>query len=128
MRRLIDLSVERPESVRCTAMAQSTDKFDAGKLHQRPVSHEFDDAALVGRHLGRERILAQGLERRQGAGLVRAHETRIVGHVRRYGRGQSAIDVFPCHGLASMRVTTALSVGRLRELIVLTLQSVERLD
>ena len=45
-----------------------------GKLDQRSVTHELDYATLVGRHLGRENIPAQGLERRQGANLVHAHE------------------------------------------------------
>jgi hypothetical protein len=70
---------------------------DAGKLDQRAVAHEFDDAALVSRHLGREHVLAQQLERRQGAGLVFAHQPRVADHVGRHNRRKPAFGAFLRH-------------------------------
>ena len=53
----------------------------AGELDQRPVAHQLDDAAPVLGDLGRENLLAQRLERAQGAGFVSAHQAAVTDHV-----------------------------------------------
>ena len=54
---------------------------DTRKLHQRPVTHQFDDAAAVLSNLGPKLLLPQFLDSNMGACFVFAHKPRETHHV-----------------------------------------------
>ena len=54
---------------------------DAREFHQQAVTGGLDDPAVVFGDLGIDKLPPVGLQRRQGAAVVRAHETRVAGHI-----------------------------------------------
>ncbi len=65
----------------------------AGEFRQQPVAGGFDDAAAMGGDCAIDQVLADGLERAQGADFVGAHQPAIADDVRRQNRGEPALNV-----------------------------------
>ena len=64
---------------------------DAAEFHQGAVAHELDGAAAILRGFRGDEQLVMCLERRQGAGLVPAHEAAVADHVGRKDGRQPAL-------------------------------------
>ncbi len=71
-----------------------------GELDDRPVAHQLDDPALVLGQQRVDRLLAQGLDRGQRAGLVLLDQARVADDVGGQDRRQPALDARDrCRGL-----------------------------
>jgi hypothetical protein len=69
------------------------DRFDnAGKLCEDSVAGGLDDAALVLGDLRVDQLAAEGLEAREGAGLVLAHEPAVSRNIGREDGREPALD------------------------------------
>jgi len=65
---------------------------DAGEFHQHAVAGGLDDAALVLGDLRVDQLAAEGLEAREGAGLVLAHEPAVSRNIGREDGREPALD------------------------------------
>ncbi len=76
---------------------------DAGELHQRPVAHQFDDAAVVLGDLRLDQLPPVRLQRRQRPGLVALHQPAVAGDVGGQNGGEPALHGPPQRGEPSLR-------------------------
>ncbi len=87
---------------------------DARKFDQRPIADQFDDAPVMSGDLWIEETFAELLERRERAGLIGGHQTRIADDVSRQNGRQPSIGLGLRHCLVPpIRAGGFPAIGRL---------------
>ncbi len=72
--------------------------YDAAKLHQGAITHEFDHSTVVLSGLGLDQFSAKCLERRERPGLVGRHQAAVPNDISREDGGQPALYACFAHG------------------------------
>ena len=72
--------------------------YDAAKLHQGAITHEFDDAPVMLGGLGLDKLSSNCFERRQRPSFIGSHEAAVADHISGQDGGQPALYALFAHG------------------------------